>query len=561
MESPTLPSTQYALQLVGPSRLALNTEKPVDRPGPTQVLARVECVGLCFSDMKLLKQFDQHARKSEVKTGLSAEVLREIPSYVPGGKPTVPGHEVTARIVAVGERVTRHRVGERVLVQTDYRGLATAASNAAFGYNFEGGLQEYVLMDERVIVDASGERFLLPVPDHRSASALALVEPWSCVEDSYVTVERQGPKPGGRLLVVADAGATLGGLSTLAAAHPQSVTAVWADPAQGRALSAAHLEAAPAAHPSALPAEAFDDIVYFGSDKAVIELLNDKLAVRGLFNLVLGGKRVGASVNVGVGRVHYGLTRWTGTLGSDCAVSYRHIPRSGELRPGERVAVIGAGGAMGQMHVLRAVAAGIEQVSVTGTDMDQVRLDALYAKAGPLAKSRHVPLNLVNTKTTVARGPFSYFALMAPVGALVANAIEDAADLALINIFAGIPAGVKHELDLDTYVARRVYLFGTSGSTIDDMKIVLAKVVSGTFDTDVSVDAISGMRGAEAGIAALENRTLAGKIMVYPWLKDAFLIPLKDLAATFPTVARKLDSGKWCKAAEDELKRIGHFAE
>ncbi len=113
MPSPVLPSTQYAVQLVGPGQLTLNTGKPVARPGPHQILAKVECVGLCFSDLKLLKQFDQHARKSEVVSGLAAEVLREIPSYVPGGKPTVPGHEVACRIVAVGDEVKHHKVGER----------------------------------------------------------------------------------------------------------------------------------------------------------------------------------------------------------------------------------------------------------------------------------------------------------------------------------------------------------------------------------------------------------------------------------------------------------------
>ena len=43
--------------------------------------------------------------------------------------------------------------GQRFLVQTDYRWLRTADSNSAFGYNFEGGLQQYVIMDERVFID------------------------------------------------------------------------------------------------------------------------------------------------------------------------------------------------------------------------------------------------------------------------------------------------------------------------------------------------------------------------------------------------------------------------
>ncbi|MGA2497632.1 MAG: alcohol dehydrogenase catalytic domain-containing protein, partial [Tepidisphaeraceae bacterium] len=168
-----LPETQYAVQLVGPSQLKLNPAKEVFKPGPHQVLAKVECVGLCFSDLKLLKQFDQHPRKSIVLKGLDADALAEMPNYVPGSKPTVPGHEVTCRIVAVGKKVKQHKVGERCLVQTDYRDLPTAGSASAFGYNFEGALQEYVLMDERVVIDKSGERFLIPVNEELAASAVA----------------------------------------------------------------------------------------------------------------------------------------------------------------------------------------------------------------------------------------------------------------------------------------------------------------------------------------------------------------------------------------------------
>ena len=86
-----------------------------------------------------------------------------MPHYVPGDKPTVPGHETVVRIVKVGAKVTRHKVGERYLVQTDYRWLPTANSNSAFGYNFEGALQEYVLLDERVITAPDGESMLIPV--------------------------------------------------------------------------------------------------------------------------------------------------------------------------------------------------------------------------------------------------------------------------------------------------------------------------------------------------------------------------------------------------------------
>jgi len=99
-------------------------------------------------------------------------------------------------------------------------------------------------------------------------------------------------------------------------------------------------------------------------------------------------------------------------------------------------------------------------------------------------------------------------------------------------------------------------MFGTSGSTIEDMKIVLGKVESGQLDTNRSLDAVSGMAGAVEGIAAIENRTLAGKIVVYPALHELGLIRLSDLAVRFPTVAAKLRDGQWTREAETELLTV-----
>ena len=200
-----IPQTERAVQLVGPDKLELNAAKPIADPGAHQLLAKVEAVGLCFSDLKLLKQFSAHGRKSEVLTGLDAKALAEMPNYVPGDTPTVPGHEAVIRVVKVGPGVDRYKSGERFIVETDYRWLPTDKSNAAFGYNFEGGLQEYVLLDERVITSPEGESMLIPAPEDLSASALALIEPWACVENAYTEVQRRTLKTGGRLLVVGDA--------------------------------------------------------------------------------------------------------------------------------------------------------------------------------------------------------------------------------------------------------------------------------------------------------------------------------------------------------------------
>ena len=556
---PALPMTQHAIQFVGPGQLVHNRAKIVAAPGPTQLLVKVEAVGICFSDTKLLKAFSTHLRKARVSSGIGETALAEISSYVPGELPTVPGHEVAGRIVVVGDAVTRHAVGERVLVQTDYRHLATPGSNAAFGYNFEGGLQEYVLLDERMIIEpATGARFLIPVDDAPSGSAIALLEPWACVEASYASRERASLTPSGRLLVVADAGHRVDGLAPLlAAVTAAAITVVAGEPGQRAQLAAAVGDGAAAfmvaADASTLPAESFDDIVYFGADADRIEQLQGLLATGGVIDIVLGGGRIGRPVAVDVGRIHYDLTRWVGTPGGSAADGYAIAPADGELREGDRVAVIGAAGPMGFMHVVRTASSALSGLSLTAVDIDDERLAHLADVAGPLAASRGIPAAFLNSRTTQLDGGFSYVAVMVPAPPLVAQAVELAAAGARINVFAGFAAGTRAAIDLDAVLAKRVYLFGTSGSQIPDMQAVLAKLERGDLDTNISVDAITGMEGVTDALAAVEARTSGGKIVVYPALHDLGMVRLSELPARFPSVAAALLEGRWTRAAEDAL--------
>ncbi len=555
---PDLPATQHAIQFTGPGTFVHNRHKPVPVPGPTQVLLEVEAVGICFSDTKLLKAFTGHPRKGPVWAGLSPEVLAEIPSYVPGDSPTVPGHEAVGRIVAAGASVERHRVGERCLVQTDYRHLLTGGTNAAFGYNFEGGLQEYVILDERVIIDPdTGERFLIPVGEEPSASAVALLEPWACVEASYATRERGTMLPGGRLLVVAEPGHRIVGLEVLVAlATPAAVTVLSTDEAAASAVEVAIPAGVPVRRIDrldALGAEAFDDIVYFGADADRIEALEARLGSRGVIDVVLAGAGVGRPVAVDVGRIHYDHIRWAGTTGASAADGYASVPADGELRAGDRVAIIGAAGPMGFMHTIRAAASGLADVRVDAIDIDDARLAHLAAVAGPLAAGRGVEMRFVNSRTTRLDPGFSYVAVMVPSPALVAEAVAQAGPGARVNLFAGFAVGTRAPLDLEVILAKGAYLFGTSGSEITDMKVVLAKLERGDLDTNVSVDAVTGMEGVGDALAAVEARTSGGKIVVYPMLHELGMVRLADIGDALPVVAAAMPEDHWTRAAEEAL--------
>jgi len=546
-----LPKTQYAVQLVGPDELVLNKSKKVFPPGRHQILCRVEAVGLCFSDLKLLKQFSSHVRKSKIVSGIDLEILKEIPSYVPGEAPTIPGHETVVRIEAVGPAVENFKPGERFLVQTDYRWIRTATSNAAFGYNFEGALAEYVLMDERVITTPQGNSMLLPVGEELSGSAVALVEPWACVEDAYVSAERTSLKTDGQMLIVADTEVSEGSFQNLFGRYGRPAKITWLS----EAPIPAELEAAAdrAASISALIDAGYDDIIYFGSDAKVVEALFAKVALNGILNIVFCGDRFGRDVVTTVGRVHYGGIRIVGTTGSDPAESMKVIPDTDEIRPGDKINIVGAGGPMGMMHVIRNICQGVEGVSVFASDVDDNRLATLTKIAGPLARKYAVTYEAYNPLKDKITEAFDYTALMAPIPALVAASVHSAAERGLINIFAGIPATVTGEIDLDTYIEKQLYFIGTSGSTLEDMKRMLQKAESGRLDTNLSVAAVCGLAGATDGIRAVENRSIAGKIVVYPACKDLPLVPLEKMSEKMPQVAEYLNNGLWTRQAEKKL--------
>jgi threonine dehydrogenase-like Zn-dependent dehydrogenase len=256
---------------------------------------------------------------------------------------------------------------------------------------------------------------------------------------------------------------------------------------------------------------------------------------------------------VDVGRIHYDLTRWVGTPGSSAGDGYAIAPSDGELHEGDRVAVIGAAGPMGFMHSVRTASSPLAGLSLVAIDIDDARLAHLASIVGPLAEARGIPAAFVNSRTTRPGAGFSYVAVMVPAPPLVAEAVALAGEACRINIFAGFAAGTRAGLDLDVVLQKGVYLFGTSGSEIPDMKTVIGKLERGELDTNLSVDAITGMEGVREALAAVDARTSGGKIVVYPALHELGMIRLAELAERLPDVAAELRDGCWTRAAEDAL--------
>ena len=99
------------------------------------------------------------------------------------------------------------------------------------------------------------------------------------------------------------------------------------------------------------------------------------------------------------------------------------IPATAEIRPDDKINIIGAAGPMGTMHVIRDLCQGVPDVTVFAGDLNDERLAALQKLAEPLARrtsSRCAPI--IRPRRNSPR-QFDYIVLMAPVPALVAQAV------------------------------------------------------------------------------------------------------------------------------------------
>ena len=173
------------------------SDVPVPQPGPGEVLLRLGAVGICGSDM----HYYLHGRVGSFQ-------IRE---------PLTPGHEASGVVAALGEGVTRVKVGERVAVNPSRpcghcAGCREGRENLCANMRFlgsasvfphvQGMFREYFLMPQSQCV---------PVADSVPLDELAMSEPLSVALHS---AKRAGNLLGKRVLITGSG--TIGCMMVLA---------------------------------------------------------------------------------------------------------------------------------------------------------------------------------------------------------------------------------------------------------------------------------------------------------------------------------------------------------
>jgi 2-desacetyl-2-hydroxyethyl bacteriochlorophyllide A dehydrogenase len=204
-----------AIEIAEDRSLAV-VNRPWPQPGPGQVAIDIAYCGICGSDLH----------------------FRDVPALFPAG--TVPGHEMSGSIGAVGEGVADWREGDRVSVLpfaqcgdcdacrsgTEQVCGTAVANGVGLGTGRPGGYAE------RVVVDA---RMLFALPDAVDDQAGTLVEPTAVAVHALARAQLV---PGERFAVI---GAGPIGLLTALVAREQGAEVMLVSRNPERARSAAKL--------------------------------------------------------------------------------------------------------------------------------------------------------------------------------------------------------------------------------------------------------------------------------------------------------------------------------
>lgn len=538
-----IPATMAAWPLFGAGLQNLGKDGkpclvPVPEVGDDQLLVRIDAIGLCFSDIKLIRAGVEHPRV--ISKNLSED-------------PVIPGHEAVMTIVKVGRALEgKFSPGRRYIIQAD---IYIKGKGFAYGYAINGGMAAYSLIDQRVLNGDEG-CYLLPLADSIPAALAALVEPWTCVIASYRISNRSKPLPNGRVLI---AGATGDSSryepgSLLVEARPESITFLNVPEASAAAILKAFGDApkvVKATSVNQLAANGFDDIFLCGvTDPSVAESICG-LGARGAA-ISFVGKHPEGKISFDVGNIHYEGWFYQGTQKNDLSSAYGRNVRS-SLKKGGACWLVGGAGAMGQMHTQLAVESDEGPSRILVTDMDDTRLQKVTALLSPSIKKRGIEFKAFNPKSfptpaeylkaigAFAPEGFDDIIMLVPVIEALEGSLSFMKKDCVMNIFAGIPAGKKGKISVKGVAESGHRFIGSSGSRTSDLRHTLEMVEAKRLNPATALAAIGGMNDLKKGLEAVANATYAGKTVIFPQCPDLPLTPIEKLAEIMPETKSTFD--------------------
>ncbi|MDR0933431.1 MAG: alcohol dehydrogenase catalytic domain-containing protein [Victivallales bacterium] len=551
MSNVTIPEQMLAWPLFGAGmeNFGVNDQPctiPVPEIKADELLVRIDAIGLCFSDVKLIRAGEAHPRV------ISKDLKKD---------PVIPGHEAVMTVVKVGDSLSgKFNVGERFIIQAD---IYVNGKGFAYGYAINGGMEQYSVIDQRILNGDEG-CYLLPISEEMPSAVAALLEPWTCVQASYMIENRTAPLAKGRVFIAAGDKQIYTAGEALKKAAPSSVTA-WGLSAE--ALEALNQElglkiALVDEIPSGvefddiflcnLPTEFAEPAAKLGSRGAVTSFIGQYQSRNGMFD---------------VGRIHYEGFFYQGASGTDLSKAYGLNSRN-QLKKGGTCWLPGGAGAMGQMHTQLAVENPDGPSRILVTDMDSARIANVESLLCETIARRGIEFKAVNPSTLskdefeallndFAPDGFDDIVMLVPVVPVLVQAAQHLGKDGLMNIFAGIPAGVEGVLSIDGIVNRNQRYIGSSGSRTEHLRHTLVLSETGKLNPVTALAAIGGMKSLKQGLEAVIAAKFPGKTVIFPNAPDMPLTPISEIAKLGAEIGDTLACGEtYTMATELELKSI-----
>jgi len=521
---------------------------PVPSIGDDEILVRIDAIGLCFSDVKLIRAGETHPRV------ISKNLAED---------PVIPGHEAVMTIVSTGEKVSSEfKPGQRFIIQAD---IYVKGKGYAYGYAIDGGMAQYSRIDQRVLNGDEG-CYLIPLPDNISAGIAALMEPWTCVKASYMIEHRANPLPGGSVLIASEKGnsAVYKAGQALQAARPSKITVLNLSEAFIAELRNSFRNTEIETVGKISEEDLYDDLFLCDlRDKAFAEKLAKNCRKNAVINFI--GDYPDEAWSFDVGNIHYQGWFYQGAKGKDLSAGYGRNLRS-KLKEKGTCWLPGGAGAMGQMHTQLAVEAEDGPSRILVSDMDNVRISKVTALLSETIKKRGIEFKALNPSSFSSPAEFDKavkgfapegfddIVMLVPVIPVLNGSANHLKEDGLMNIFAGIPAGKEGLLNIKGIAGKGIRYIGSSGSLTAHLKHTLKLVEEKNLNPATALAAIGGMNELKNGLEAVANAKFPGKTVIFPNCENMPLTTMENIGNLSEKLKTTLDKdGFYTKKTEEKL--------
>ncbi len=519
--------------------------------GDDELLVKIDSIGLCFSDVKLIRAGKDHPRV--VSPDLATQ-------------PVIPGHEAVMTVLRIGKKISdKFKVGERFIIQAD---IYVKGKGFAYGYAIDGGMAEYSRIDQRVLNGDEG-CYLLPLADSIPAGIAALIEPWTCVIASYMIENRKAPLKGGSILIASEEGNknTYEPGKLLADARPAKISVLNIDQKSidsiKREIPSAKIEIL-----KSIPEkETFDDIFLCQLRRENAEKIAKLANKHAVVSFI--GNYPDEPWSFDVGGIHYNGWLYQGSKTNVLSDAYGRNIRS-KLKKGGSCWLVGGAGAMGQMHSQLAVESPEGPSRILMTDMDDTRIKHVCELLGEKIRERKIEFKTLNPKSfptpaafeaEVAKfaekdGGFDDIVMLVPVIPVVNSSAPFLRKDGLMNIFAGIPAGKEGLLNVKKITETGARYIGSSGSLTSHLRHTLNLVEEKKLNPATALAAIGGMQDLKKGIEAVADAKFPGKTVIFPHC-DFPITPIEKLSELSPALPKTLSKeGSYTMETENLLFKL-----